>query len=211
MAAISKFLFETSFEAHRTGDAPPPPTRRSFTPVELETARQDAHAQGVEAGRAAALGSAEARAADALATLAGKLGALVQAATAAENARTHELVAAMTTIARKLMPGLAERHGTAEIEALLLDCLGRLHDEPRVVVRVNDGVLDLMRERLDALAAGIGFTGRIIAFADPAVAAGDARIEWADGGAERDSARAWADIDANIARFIETWPQGRQS
>jgi flagellar assembly protein FliH len=78
-------------------------------------------------------------------------------------------------------------------------------------VRVNDALLDILRERLDALASGIGFNGRIIAIADPAVAPGDARIEWADGGAERDSARAWADIDAHIARFIETWPQGRQS
>ena len=211
MAAISKFLFETSFEAQRAGEAPPPPVRRSFKPAELETARQQAHAQGLEAGHAEALAAVEARAADALAAIAGKLGAFAQSASAAEDARTHEMVAAMGTIARKLMPGLAERHGLAEIETLLLECLGRLHDEPRIVVRVSDETLDVLKDRLDALAAGIGFTGRIIAIADPAVAAGDARIEWADGGAERDSARAWADIDAQIARFIETWPQGRQS
>src|SRR5438045_3269531 len=170
MAAISKFLFETSFEAQRAGEAPPPPVRRSFTPAELETARREAHAHGLDAGRAEALTAIEGRAAEALAALAGKLAAVAQAATAAEIARTHELVAAMGTIARKLMPGLAERHGLAEIEALLLDCLGRLHDEPRIVVRVSDATLDALKDRLDALAAGIGFTGRIIAIADPAVA-----------------------------------------
>jgi len=211
MAAISKFLFETSFETHRPGDAPPPPVRRSFTPAEVEAARQEGHALGVEAGRAATFAAAEARAAEALAAIAGQVARLAQAAEAAETARTRELAAAMATIARKLMPGLAERHGLAEVEALLLDCLGRLHDEPRIVVRINDAMLDLLRDRLDALAAGIGFTGRIIVIADPAVAAGDARIEWADGGAERDSARAWADIDGQIARFIETWPQGRRN
>jgi flagellar assembly protein FliH len=211
MAAISKFLFETSFEAHRAGEAPPAPVRRSFTPAEVEAARAEGHAEGIEAGRAAALAALEARAADALAALAGKLAALLKDAAATEQARTRETVAAMATIARKVMPGLAERHGLAEIEALLLDCLGRLHDEPRVVVRINDAILDALKERLDALASGIGFAGRIIVIADPAVAAGDARIEWADGGAERDSARAWADIDGLIARFIETWPQGRQS
>jgi flagellar assembly protein FliH len=211
MAAISKFLFETSFEAQRAGEAPPAPVRRSFTPAELEAARGEGHAQGVAAGQAAALASLEARGADALGAIAGKLAALLKDAAAAEQARTQEMVAAMTTIARKLIPGLAERHGLAEIEALLLDCLGRLHDEPRVVVRINDALLDALKERLDALATGIGFTGRIIVIADPAIAAGDARIEWADGGAERDSARAWADIDGLIARVIETWPQGRQS
>jgi flagellar assembly protein FliH len=211
MAAISKFLFETSFEAHRAGDAPPPPVRRAFTPAELEAARAEGHAEGVEAGQAAAHASIEARTADALAALAGKLAALLKDAAAAEQTRTHEAIAAMATIARKLMPGLSERHGLSEVEALLLDCLGRLHDEPRVVVRINDALLDVLKEKVDALATSIGFAGRIIVIADPAVAAGDARIEWADGGAERDSARAWADIDGLIARFIETWPQGRQS
>jgi flagellar assembly protein FliH len=211
MAAISKFLFETSFEAHRAGDAPPPPARRSFTPQELEAARAEGHAQGVAEGRAEAERAIAAHAAAALAAIADQVAALDAAARAAAEARTHELVAAIGTIARRLIPGLVERHGLAEIEALVVESLARLHDEPRVVVRVNDALLDPLKGRLDELAAGVGYAGRIIAIADHGVAPGDARIEWADGGAERDSPRAWAEIDAQIARFVETWPQGRSN
>ena len=211
MPAISKFLFETSFEAQRRGDAPPPPPRRSYPASEVDELRAASRAEGVEEGTAAAMASIEAHAAKTLGAIAGRIEALAADAAARDDARTHELVGAMATIARKLIPGLVERHGLDEIEALLRDCLSRLHDEPRIVVRVADGVLDAIRPRLDALASQIGFSGRIIAIGDPALPAGDARIEWADGGAERDSARAWADIDGHIARFLETWPQGRAS
>lgn len=211
MPAISKFLFETSFEAQRPGDAPPPRPRQSYPAAEVEGLREAAHADGVAAGIAQAMASIEAAAADTLANIGGRLEALTATVTAQENARTRELVGALGVIAKKLVPGLIERHGLAEIETLLGECLARLHDEPRIVVRVADATLDALRPRLDALAASIGFTGRIIAIGDPALPAGDARIEWADGGAERDSARAWADIDSHIARFLDTWPEGRAS
>ena len=50
----------------------------------------------------------------------------------------------------------------------------------------SNATLDALKERLEALAASIGFAGRIIVIADPAVGAGDARISrlsWKGGGA----------------------------
>ncbi len=211
MPAISKFLFETSFEAQRLGEAPPPRPRQNYPAAEVEALRDAAHADGVAAGIAQAMASIEAAASDTLTAIGGHLEAFAATVSAQENARTRELVGVVATIAKKLVPGLIERHGLAEIEALLGECLARLHDEPRIVVRVADAALDALRPRLDTLAASIGFTGRIIAIGDPTLPAGDAKIEWADGGAERDSARAWADIDGHIARFLDTWPEGRAS
>ena len=65
------------------------------------------------------------------------------------------------------------------------------------------GAFAASRSSLVQVTAAAGYTGRIILFADPALKAGDARVEWADGGAERDSAAIWRDIDSAIQRFVE--------
>jgi flagellar assembly protein FliH len=122
---------------------------------------------------------------------------------AQHDAQTREAVAAATEIARRLLPSLAKREAIAEVEALVRECLTRLHDEPRLVVRVADELLDPVRQHMDQLTAAAGYTGRVILFADPAIKSGDARVEWADGGAERDSAAIWRDIDSAIQRFVE--------
>ena len=50
------------------------------------------------------------------------------------------------------------------------------------------------------LSAQSGYEGKIVLIAEEALLPGDARVEWADGGAERDSARLWRQIDEIVAR-----------
>jgi flagellar assembly protein FliH len=80
--------------------------------------------------------------------------------------------------------------------------LSELHDEPRLVVRVADALLDPLNESLQAARSSAGFEGKIVLLADDSVANGDIRIEWADGGAERDSTRLWREIDEIVARAL---------
>jgi len=205
MVAISKFLFDNDFAA---GDeaarlAPRPDTRR-FSANELEAAKAAAHAEGVAAGRAAAEQEIARRVADACTTLGTRVSELMKTLTAQHEAHTREAVSTAAEIVRRLLPSLGKREAISEVEGLIRDCLTRLHEEPRLVVRVADELLDPIRQRVDQLAAAAGYTGRIILFADPAVKSGDARVEWADGGAERDSAAIWRDIDSAIQRFVES-------
>jgi flagellar assembly protein FliH len=123
---------------------------------------------------------------------------------AAQNeTQTRAAITAAAEITRRLLPSLGKREAIGEVEALIRECLARLHEEPRLVVRVADELLDPVRQRIDQLTAAAGYTGRIILFADPALTSGDARVEWADGGAERDSAALWREIDSAIQRFVE--------
>ena len=48
--------------------------------------------------------------------------------------------------------------------------------------------------------------GRIVLLADETLGLGDARVEWADGGAERDTGRLMRDIDGALARALDTIP-----
>jgi len=47
-----------------------------------------------------------------------------------------------------------------------------------------------------------GFEGRLVVLAEPDIALGDCRIEWADGGVKRDSAATQAAIADAVARYI---------
>jgi flagellar assembly protein FliH len=77
-----------------------------------------------------------------------------------------------------------------------------------VVVRVNDAVYDVAREKLDALARTRGFDGRLVILGEPDVALGDCRIEWADGGITRERAVADAAIEDAVKRYIAARQSG---
>jgi flagellar assembly protein FliH len=205
MGAISKFMFEQSFDS-AGGTAPPPKARKNYSPAEYDEAVAAAREEGRAAGRAEAVAEAEQVATVALKAAGEHLKALMGEAKARQDALTQELTKAAGAIARKLLPAYAKKQGVGEIETLVAECLGRLHDEPRIVVRVHDDVLDPVRQRLDALAASIGFAGRFVLLAADDIAPGDARIEWADGGVERDTARTWQEIETAIQRFIDEGP-----
>ncbi len=90
---------------------------------------------------------------------------------------------------------------------MLARFLETMHAEPRVVVRLHDSLLDPLRERLEPVTAAAGYDGRIVLLADPGLAVGDCRVEWADGGIERDSERLWREVEAALARHAPTPPQ----
>jgi flagellar assembly protein FliH len=195
-----KFLFETAFDP--SGGPPPPPPRKHFTAAEYEAARRAADEAGRAAGREAARADAEARAAASLAKL-----VAASASAFAEIARRHErqgreAVGFAAEMVRRLFPAFAARHGVDEFAALLADCLRRLQDEPRVVVRVAEAAVDAIKARLEPAAAEAGFAGKLILLGDPALGDGDARIEWADGGVERAPQAVWAEIDEILQRHV---------
>ena len=199
MVQTSKFLFETRFEA---GAPPPPPTRKSFTAAEVEAARAAGEKAGHAAGRAAALKEIEARAATVLNILIDGLGGAIERIHARHEEQGRETVAIATTVLRRLFPALSERHEYAELEALLSDSLRQLSSEPRIVVRVPDAIVEAIKPRIDRAAERAGFPGRVILLGDPAMSDAQSRIEWADGGVERDTARIWAEFDAILQRHL---------
>jgi flagellar assembly protein FliH len=206
MAATQKFLFDVSFDAPDLSAASSPALRKApqeptFTRAELEAARLKATAEGHAAGLAEANAAIEQRAAAALAALANGVAALTAARATLAAEMQARAAAVIRAIAQKVAPVLCRREPLAEIEALLRDCLGEQRDEPRIVLRVADALFEPMQRRLDDLAAAEGFAGKLVLLADPAMGPGDCRVEWADGGAERNIRRLLTDIDAALARF----------
>ena len=197
-----RFTFETSFD-HVENPSARRPLERRYTPAELAAAREASQAEGYAAGEADALAaaaqSAAAKTADSLARIGEGVAALLAAQDAARLDTERNALTALQAIIAKLLPGLAARDPLTEVETFARSCLHEIIDEPRVVLRVPAGLYDAMRERLEPIAAASGYGGRIVLLADDTLTAGDARIEWADGGAERDLARQIDDIAARLA------------
>jgi flagellar assembly protein FliH len=223
MATTRKFTFDTEFDAdvarrrderlaaeaamHKPApppepEVPPEPPEPVFNSADLLQAHEDGYADGFANGKAQADATVNARIAATLDRLADQIEYIVQSAAEAAARQREGAIQVGLAIARKLLPDFSRRHGLKEVEAMIGTCVNELVDEPRLVIRVADADLDAISERIDTITTRRGFAGKIVLLAEPAVAPGDCRIEWADGGAERDSARLWHDIDMAAARLL---------
>jgi flagellar assembly protein FliH len=205
MAQTEKFLFDTAFDAEAQQaaaakrDRTPPP---SFSAEDLAEAREQGFAAGRSAGLEEAAQHAEHAATQALATVAARLEEMTgQLAKTCED-REQQAIETAILLLRKLFPELSRRNALTEVMGSIGHCLEQLRDEPRVVVRIADALLDPLRERLESLAASAAFDGRIVLLADETLSTGDVRVEWADGGLERDTVRLWAEIDQILERAV---------
>jgi flagellar assembly protein FliH len=197
MANTAKYLFDEDFS---TGAKP------TITLVEAERRRIDAESQayrkGFAAGEAKAQGEAAQRAANALQLMADGLDKLYKALAGIEIRLETEAVEVAVAVAGKLSPALIAREPFTEISALATECFQHLVKTPHVVVRVGPAIYEIAKDKLEAIAQARGFEGRLVVMAEDSLAAGDCRIEWADGGVARDEAATLAVIDDAVARYV---------
>ena len=73
---------------------------------------------------------------------------------------------------------------------------------PHIAVRINDALYAPRRKSSKKSCASRGFEGRLVVLAERDIAPGDCRIEWADGGVNRDSAAAEAAISEAVTGYI---------
>ena len=200
MAAQAKYLFDQDFAPGAS------PAEKAVTPSEVAILLGEAESKGFRDGFSAAEkeGTAVAarRATVAFEQIGDALDRLARGLTAVEQRLETEAVELAAAIARKLASELVLREPFAEIAALAAECFKQLAHAPHIVVRVNGSLHETARERLDEIARTRGFEGRLVVLADPEIAAGDCKIEWADGGVIRDTAKAEIIIGNAIGRYL---------
>jgi flagellar assembly protein FliH len=168
----------------------------------LANAREEGRREGLAEGeRGAAVRAAQAIA-NAATALADHTAALNAALDDNRRATLSDAVSLAAMIGRKLARHLLDREPTAEIEALLAECLASLDAVPHLVIRCNPDLADAVREIATARIATSGFTGRLVVLGEPDITLGDARLEWVDGGIVRDSTELETQIDRRIAQYL---------
>ncbi|HZN30204.1 MAG TPA: FliH/SctL family protein [Xanthobacteraceae bacterium] len=195
MSAPAKFMFDNDFAVGER-------TKSSVALAEHAAKLAEVEAAGYRKGFAAAKAEAEQRAAAALERAAAVLAELNRGLAAVETRLEIEAVEVAVAVARKLAPELIAREPFAELTALAAGCFRHLVAAPHVVVRVNDALQERARELLEETARAGGFDGRLVVLAEPEIAPGDCRIEWADGGVKRDRATIEGAIEESVARYV---------
>jgi flagellar assembly protein FliH len=203
LSAQTKFLFDLDFGARAGPDGANGAVARAAHEAALADARADAYRGAL----AAAAADEQRRSAAALERIAAGLESLVQGLDATARRLEVEVVEVAVAVARKLAPELIAREPFAEIAALVRECFTHLVAAPHVVVRVNDALHAQAREQLEETARTRGFDGRLVVLAEPEIALGDCRIEWADGGIVRDRAAT----EAAIGEAVDRYAAGRRA
>ena len=205
MANPRKYLFDQSFD-HPQGPVAVRfqrhPIEPTFTQTQLEAACAKAREEGHQAGLSEASASAEGRLAAAAEALAAGLAALVAREDEIRRAAETRAVELLRVVTAKAVPALARKEPLAELEAMVIDCLREAAEEPRLVLRVPPDLFEPMRRRLDAITHGHGFAGKFVLLVDDSIGPADGRLEWADGGVERNTRRLAHDLDAALARAL---------
>ena len=198
MKSTAKYMFDEDFAAG--GEKP------SITLVEHERRRADAesqaHRQGFAAGQEQAQQDAAQRIAAALAVISDGLGRLDSALTTIETRHETEAVQVAVAVATKLAPALIAREPFAEVSALATECFHHLVSTPHISVRVGPEIHEMAKQKIEEVARGRGFEGRLAIICDETLNAGDCRIEWAEGGVIRDQTTTAAAIEEMVSRYI---------
>jgi len=200
MAEPVKFTFNKNFDGGKKLKQ-----EEDLAEVEkrIEAASAESYSKGLEDGKAQALESIENHISSVLADVeAAAKGLLDERAKLEAQVRNDASQLAMA-ISSKLAPALVRHNPYGEIDALVTDCFEIFKDEPRLSLRVNDTLAEDMETRLDHLRIAAGFTGNVMIIPDQSIAVGDCRMEWPDGGAERNIGDVMEKVEEAVERFLD--------
>jgi flagellar assembly protein FliH len=200
MAAPAKFLFDMDFSA------PDKSRERPATAAEvaqrIAAAEARAYRDGYDAAQREAKVESDRRGALALEEIRLAMQGILARFAGVETRMETEAVDVAVAVARKLCGQLISAEPLGEITGLVGDCFSQLVSTPHLVVRINASLYEAAREKIERQAAQSGFQGRLVILAEPEVATGDCRIEWADGGVVLERAAIEAKINELVGRYM---------
>jgi len=197
-ATTAKFLFDADFGS----TSAKPMISVAEHSVRLAQAEEAAYRSGVAAAEARAAAEAKQSLAAALTTATSAFDRLLKEMSAVAAKLEAEAVEVAVAAAGKLASALMAEEPQAEITALARECFRHLIAAPHVAMRVNDALYKEASETLAGIAREHGFEGRLVVLADPSIAPGDCRIEWADGGVVRDRKATEDAIAQLVTRYL---------
>ena len=205
MAAPAKFLFDMDFGTpDKTREKP---ATSAEIAQKIAAAEARAYRDGFDAGQREAKAESDRRAALALEEIGIGIKGIATRFDGIETRMETEAVDVALAVARKLCAELVAAEPLGEIVALVGDCFSHLVATPHLVVRISDSLYEAARERIEKLAKQSGFEGRLVILAEPDIATGDCRIEWADGGVVLERTAIEAKINELVGRYIASRDQ----
>jgi flagellar assembly protein FliH len=200
MAAPAKFLFDTDFAAPDKAREKPATAAEIAQKVAAAEAR--AYRDGYDAAQREAKAESDRRAALALEEIGVAIKGIVSRFAGIETRMETEAVDVAVAVARKLCNDLIAAEPLGEITGLVRECFSHLVSTPHLVVRIHESLYEGAREKIEQMAKRSGFEGRLVILAEPEIAKGDCRIEWADGGVVLERAAIEAKVNELVGRYM---------
>ncbi len=199
MAKMEKFLFDTEFEVddedwdkEEVVEAPDPDTLPHYSENEMRTALQEAreasHAEGLAIGLSQARSEIASFASQEMVKIGRQIERLADAEASNIDIARREAAGLALAVGRRLAGALIDRHPLAFAEQMIAETLSHLTEtlrDSRIVIRVGPELVEPLSAHIAAITAKVAFTGQAIVIGEDGFAAGDCRVEWAHGGAER--------------------------
>ena len=189
-------------------EAPPPPPPPVYDEADLELARVDAKKIGYQEGFLA--GAADTKSlADAqthqcqqiILALTDQLADLDARYAETLSLYSLEVTQLAYTIAQKVAGAALDSNSAEVVAALVQNCLPVILSKPRVVIELHPDVIAAHEAPLRQHLASERYEGEIIFRGNPAIAPHNARIDWVQGHAERNTAALWREIESLLQKI----------
>lgn len=205
-ASSKPFMFDKSFDLAAMKAAEEKKIVKTYSEEEMALIKEQAYSQGFVAGKEAALGEIQQQQATVMSHINRLFERLAQDVWNVYAQQRQVASDIALTIARKIVPEYLKKNGLAEMTAAIESCLGEMINEPRLVLRVHEQHFDYVKREIDGMAERLGYAGKMIILADQTLGEHDCRLEWADGGMERNIDITWSEIDRHVARHSGAAP-----
>jgi flagellar assembly protein FliH len=200
MEARKPFTFDHSFDSAAMEAEAEKKTAPAFSEADMAAAKEAAFQQGLVEGRAAAAKEVNEQQAIMLQHMEKLLGHLAGDLLKTFSEQRQAATDIALTIARQLVPEYVKKHGLQELTSAVEHCVVEMIHEPRLVLRVPDAQFDFMSKEVAGMAERLGYAGKMIVLADNTLGEHDCRIEWPDGGMEKNMSFTWSEIERQVSR-----------
>lgn len=194
-----RYLFDLAFDGNAGDDSEKKESDLTFSKDELEEVKRTAYIEGIAAGKKEASSEEDARLETLLKNIDCQVSQTTHESTAFWGHQLGQMQKIALMIAKKVMPAYTQKYGLSEIETVVTKVMTEMGQEPRLVFRVPESQFDEAKKRIDATAAQAAYAGKLVILGDPELEISECRVEWADGGIERDLKKLWEDIDKVMA------------
>jgi flagellar assembly protein FliH len=221
MAKMEKFLFDTEFEVggedwdkeevEEVEEAPDPNTLPHYSEDEMQAAllqvREESRHEGHATGLAEAREEAATFASQELVKICKQIERLAAAEANNIDMAQHEATGLALSVGRRLANVLIERHPLEFAEEMITETLNHMTEalrESKITIRVAPNLAEPLTSHIGTITEKTGFTGQTIILEEQDFGAGDCRVEWANGGAERLMTDIDRWIEDAVGRYLAT-------
>lgn len=167
----------------------------SYSQDELDAAVKAAEERAYEKGFKSASGETEQQQHDLLNDINGRLMTLLSEREEVEKNVETDTLRFVADVVRKILPSMEKEQATAEVSKFLTDNFSNFRREISLSFSFNPEVISAMPELISKLADRNDFEGKIAVHKDASLGLSDCRVEWQNGGVERNTHKMLEKID----------------